>query len=506
MVRYLLHRVGLSLVVVATLGACGGGDELSAPAAYEAEVFVEAVRPPVTPSGSVAVGYPEEPDQWYPDVHAEPAAIDLAHLWGLPLYRIDDAGHLRPALAERASDVDVVDGWGVEIDLRPGTWSDGVPVSAADVVATIDALRADPARAPHLAGLTRAEVVNDDRVRLTFVEPVGRWPYLLAGGWSVLPAHVLATDGLEAFAGPPRVTAGPFRLEGYEAGRSVTFVAHEGSPDGAPALSGLDVAFVPDFETALGLLAAGELDAALGYLALNPVARAEDLPDMTAAAPLGGTSVSISWRASGSLGGPSAIDRRQAVRDAIDVAPQVQGLLGEIAEVSTSWQPTGPGPWGRDAPAPALGGISPTLLIPRWQEATGFTARSLQRDLRTLGGGAELVRLEPDVLVRSTQGDGSLVVRRDGPWPPMLGRITAGDREALVSAARRADLAPFRQHADVVEALALGFDEGHVLPLYRIGVAHVWRPSVTGMQPSSWPGLGFWNVARWRAVDGSRRG
>jgi hypothetical protein len=32
--------------------------------------------------------------------------------------------------------------------------------------------------------------------------------------------------------------------------------------------------------------------------------------------------------------------------------------------------------------------------------------------------------------------------------------------------------------------------------LFRMGVLHAWR-GIDGIRPSSWPGIGFWNVGDW---------
>lgn len=75
------------------------------------------------PTGVVRVAYPEEPSYWYPAVGEEPSSIDLAALWGLPLYRIDPHGQLRPALAESSEVRPGSEGmpWEVDVRLRSGS-------------------------------------------------------------------------------------------------------------------------------------------------------------------------------------------------------------------------------------------------------------------------------------------------------------------------------------------------------------------------------------------------
>ncbi|MBW3662279.1 MAG: hypothetical protein KY469_04190, partial [Actinobacteria bacterium] len=62
------------------------------------------------PAGSVSVAYPEEPAAWYPAFFDDPAAVDLAVLWGVPLFHLDEHGQLRPALARSWTEADDAEG------------------------------------------------------------------------------------------------------------------------------------------------------------------------------------------------------------------------------------------------------------------------------------------------------------------------------------------------------------------------------------------------------------
>lgn len=452
-------------------------------------------------AGVVRVAYPEEPLQWHPAAARadlrfpldHPAAVDLAALWGLPLYRIDLWGQLRPGLAESAR---VVPGepWAVEVRLRPGSWSDGRPVVAQDVVATLHELRsrADGGLDP----LVGAEEVDDRTVRLLFDRPYGRWPYLLAGGWSVLPAHVIGSGGIDRYAEEVPVSGGPFALARHEPGLRAVFTAHPGSPLGPPALDRIEVYFTPDYETSLGLLAERRVDVVLGYLGLNAVDRATDIDAVEAAAPLGGTWVSLLWR---------DVDRavRQAARESVEVQELIEGLLGEAGAPMTSLIPGVDGPWspaGGAGSAVALDGRNLTVLLAGEQEALGFSARVVQRELEAGGADVELARVDPDELPRPA--DGAVVVRRDTPRPSLLVRYgddVPPDVRGLLVAADRAG-------SPTAGTLAVAMDALHEvaveLPLYRVAVAHAWHRDLAGLAPSSWAGIGFWSVGEWSWPDG----
>lgn len=463
-------------------------------------------RPP-DPAGVVRVAYPEEPGVWHPALTSEPAAVDLAALWGLPLYRVDVAGDLEPALA---ADSRVLGGdpWAVEVTLRQGRWSDGRAVAAADVVATLQARRAADPRG-ELTPVVGAEVVGPRRVRLRFDRAYPRWAHLLAGGGGVLPAHVLREGGpprepdpgLGAYRDGVPVAGGRFRLSEHEPGLSATFEAHPSGPLGPPGLRRIRVLFTPSYETALGLLRDGRVDLVLGHLAVNPVARAARVADVRAEAPLGGTWVGLRWRGGGALGGPEGRAGRVRVRTGLDIRSVVEGLLGGIGEVAEATVPGLAGPWGgAGSPTPRGGLPRLTLLVPRWQEAPGLTARAVRHAIRQAGGDAVLARVEPDVLARvvTERGDGALVVHRDPPWPSLLTLAPPGAGPWLRRRLLAADAGPRRASPAMGRAQAALHADGHELPLYRIGVAHAWSRRLAGIRPSAWPGLAFWQAGDWR--------
>ena len=242
------------------------------------------------------------------------------------------------------------------------------------------------------------------------------------------------------------------------------------------------------------------MQVALGYLALNPVARAEAIDGVDAAAPVGGTWVALEWHAGGALGGASRTDTRRRVAAAIDLSQLRQGLLGTIGAEQTSVLPDVQiVPAGRGASD--LSGLAPpVIVVPKWEEATAYTGRALERELRAAGSGLDLYPLGTPEYVDAagTQQDGVLRILRTTPRPALV--TLAGSDRALMAAA---DAAPNRSEEVVTRALQAIQADASLVPLYRIGVTHAWR-GVAAIRPSSWPGLGFWNVADWtRVPDGT---
>jgi hypothetical protein len=254
---------------------------------------------------------------------------------------------------------------------------------------------------------------------------------------------------------------------------------------------------VPSYDVALGLLEKGRLDAALGYLAVGAVARAERL-GLEGNAPVGGTWVALRWSEDTEL---SAAERR-AVAAVVDVGEQVEGLgLGEVLEVPIL---SGGDPLELDVPEAAdvdeVATVSATLVIRADDEALALTGQLLEAQVRAREGRLELRRERtPDDLRVAREADASLVVRRDPPRPDLTREVPAPLREA----ARAADASPSVHDASVVEVLEAGAVEGWSLPLYRPPVAHVWRPGVVGIEASAWPGAGFTSIDRWRLEEAS---
>lgn len=485
------RRLVLVAVAVLSLAACAAPRAEVQPVDRAAvDLSAGAALPERVPAGVVRVAVPDGPASFLDLRGDDPVAADLAALWGLPLFRYDPAGQLVPALVEDWEIVADAGGWGVELHLRPGRWSDGSAVTAGDVVATLAALRDGP-RAAELAPLVEVGSVDEHRVRLRFDRPYARW-WALLDGVGVLPAAVLARDGLAAFDAGIPVAGGSFVLDEHVPGLRTSFTAHTDGPLGAPVLERVEVLIVPRYEAALGMLRRGDADVVLGYLALNGVDRAGRLDGVEAAAPVGGTTVALSWRPDGRMGGADALDRRRAVAAAIDVSQLVEGLLGPAGEPAASVVPGVDGPASRVAPGAGVEVGQPTVVLPRWAEAIAFTGRALQRDLRSAGGGLELIA-EPVpefVLAARASGDARLSALRTGPAPSFVGTTT--DRElALAGDAAGPGSVPFADAVTRSRADAL------VLPLYRIGVLHAWSSEVQRIRPSSWPGLAFWDAAAW---------
>lgn len=512
-----------SVAAVLVLAACQSAPEAAAPAGDGDDdagvgrggraVVEVAASPGPAPGGGIArVGVPAEPAGGLPVADLDVAGADLLALWGLPLYRVDAEGLLVPALVETA-DVSS-DGTRVRLSLRAGVWSDGREVTADDLAATVDAVRAHPRPADDLAWLEDVEVVDEVTVVLHLRGPTRRWPLLLEAT-GVLPAHVLEETGLEELGNPPAVVGGHFRPVDEQPGLRRRLEAHPEGPLGAPGPAGIEVVVVPSFDAALGLLGEGALDAVIGHLAVRAGLRVAELEReagfevtsdvLEVAAPVGGTQIALRVTGDGDLGEDAG--RRRALHRVVDVEQLVEGLgLGRLGG--------GPLPGrGRDrAPddvtadadddegeAP-LEGLDGALTVSNEQEALVATGRLLEAQVR---GAQGRLRVEgaptPEDVRRADDLDAALVVRRPTPtsW---LRDYLEGAAPGLVEAA---EASPSVHDPEGLAAWGRARELAVQLPLYEAPVAHVWHERLEGMEPSAQRGAGLAGAWRWRlATDG----
>jgi hypothetical protein len=491
-----------ALGLAVLLAACQPGLDAAAPAARDPSLPQVSIEQPAERSGGVArVAVPAQPAGGLPFDELDVAGADLLALWGLPLYRVDGSGLPRPALVQ-AVEVSA-DGMRVELDLRSGSWSDGEPVTGRDLAATVDEVRGLGDPGEQLAWLDEVEVDDADpsQVTLHLAQPTRRWPALLSST-GVLPAHVLADTPLEEWESPPPVVGGPFVPVASQAGLGWSFEAHAEGPLGPPALDGLEVLVVPIFDTAVGLLGRGELDAVVGHLAIRPHLRIELLEDderftvapaeLEVAAPHGGTQIVLRFSPEGVLGGPAQL--RRDVRAVADVRHLVEGLGAGIAVSEELPHATEP---DEDTPED-LAGMDAAMVASSEQEVPVEIARLLEAQVRGQEGS---LRVEgepsPHDVRRADDLDLSLVVRRTWNDPDLRPYLPSGELDRALAA----ESVPGRRDAAVEEAWLRAAEHAIEVPLVQARVTHVWHERLGGIEPSAWPGVGLASAYRWRLED-----
>lgn len=229
------------------------------------------------------------------------------------------------------------DGKEVTFRLRDGVrWQDGAPLTARDVVFTVERIR-DPrslARswAPAFEDLERVEAPDDLTVRATYREPFA--DVLDAWRFPVLPRHLVGADAdlsTDPFAKHP-IGCGPFRFVRFIPGREIVLEANPDYWDGRPGVDGLVLRVIGNDRTAFEALLRGDVD----ILGVPPDLYREALGS-TRAANLGTFSYYrlMVWYASWNLDGsnPFFVDPRvrRAMVLALDRERFVSRVLGGLA-------------------------------------------------------------------------------------------------------------------------------------------------------------------------------
>jgi peptide/nickel transport system substrate-binding protein len=252
--RRLRRHPSLALAAAAGLLASGCGSHDATPMSVE--------------RGTATIAFSREPTtflDWHASTNVDLAAADL--VFRRLARPAAEPGRFVPDLA--ASWSISSDGLELGVKLREGVrWEDGRPVSADDVVFSQERARAPGSSlASRKKSIVAVEARGPSEVAFRFSH---RSPENLdaALGGHVYPKHLLESVLAEDLASHPfahaPVGSGPFRLEQWEPGQSLTFAAREvvdqGSEVPVPRLGRLVARIFQDKAATYRELEAGKLD------------------------------------------------------------------------------------------------------------------------------------------------------------------------------------------------------------------------------------------------------
>ena len=153
--------------------------------------------------------------------------------------------------------------------LRDGVkWHDGVPFTAEDVKFTFSVWM-NPDIPYYLSGnvqgLNRVEVVDELTVKVYADQPIASFPALLAYNMNILPMHILKDYSAQELANPNEflrnpIGTGAFKFDSKQTGSYVRVVANEDYWGGKPYLDAVVFKVIPDIDTQLAQVQAGDLD------------------------------------------------------------------------------------------------------------------------------------------------------------------------------------------------------------------------------------------------------
>jgi len=247
----------LALIAALLVSACTGAAQPGASTAASAQGMSVA-------GGTVTIPIGADPtlNPWSPNAFVESLFINRAIFEGLTKPGKDLAP--APDLAE--SWTTAADGLSWTFKLRSGVkWSDGTPFSADDVGFTFN----DVVLKPDLGAQNRASyaavksvtVVDPNTVRFDLSRKFAALPSFLAYNAGILPKHVLSANPLTTTSfnkGVP-VSTGPFKVEKYTSGQSVSLVRNDYYFGPKPYLEKVVFTVVPDPNTQIAQALAGDI-------------------------------------------------------------------------------------------------------------------------------------------------------------------------------------------------------------------------------------------------------
>jgi len=158
------------------------------------------------------------------------ASAILGLVFDTLLQRDNETLELEPHLADSFEFSD--DHLAYTFHLREGvTFSDGQPLTAADVKFSFDTLKNPEVDAPHLRNyyqdVTDCEVVDDYTVRFTCSKPYFRH-LLMLGGFEILPKHIYGEGDFNTHPNNRNpVGSGPYAFEQWDTGQQIILTRNE---------------------------------------------------------------------------------------------------------------------------------------------------------------------------------------------------------------------------------------------------------------------------------------
>ena len=230
-----------------------------------------AARNSWTISGVLRSAISEEPNTLVRIFSNQASADDVTALLFEPFFRYDERERPVPALAMKfptpQNGLISKDGLRITFDLRPNArWSDGVPVTANDVIFTWHAIVDGNNPVVSTAGFDKIKTIiaeNPHRVTLVLKAPYSPLVYLFSeGSFPPLPEHILrgykTLNNITYDAAP--IGDGPFKLKQWLHGSDLIFVPNELYWRGPAHLRELDIKIIPNANTQLNALRTHEID------------------------------------------------------------------------------------------------------------------------------------------------------------------------------------------------------------------------------------------------------
>lgn len=252
--------VALSAALAVALGSCSSSSSTEQPSATPSDGAATSAAPSEPQSGgSLVFARTQSPTSL--DLHREITANNAFAIDKIfePLLAFDAEGEIEPWLASDYSASE--DGLVWTFTLREGvTFSDGSPLTPADVVYSLERHLEVGGPLPLGAPVTSVEAQGEDTVVITLSAPYTPFAAELAGfSNGILPADLGGADEETFFKDP--VGTGPFVVDEWTEGGDISFTANESYwQDGKPYLDEVVYRLVQDDNQLVAQLQSGQVD------------------------------------------------------------------------------------------------------------------------------------------------------------------------------------------------------------------------------------------------------
>lgn len=398
----------VGLLLLLTMGCGSATDDGSV-----APVVTSPVR-----GGTLVIGSKSDVQTWNEYLNADAPTMKILRRLYLPLARMDD--EVVPQLAESWTFSE--DGLALTFNLRQANWSDGTPITAADVRFTWEAQIDEAvgwASSANKRFIADVEVVDPQAVTFHFEQS---YPDMLAdaidGG--ILPAHIFREIPLADWKTHDwrtvDVVSGPFKLAEHTTGQQVRLVRNPAYHDAANVyLDEVVIRIVPDDSNLMQQLQSGDVDFVDG-IPQDAADRLADQSDLEVRGYRLATYDYIGWN-----GDRPPLDNprvRQALTMAIDRVELVDTLLFGYGQVANGPVPSSHpahdsdlAPWKADAVAArqqlheaGVESLRITLLTNAGNRIRSDAALRIQSQLAAVGVELEIRTVELGALRRQVAG------------------------------------------------------------------------------------------------------
>ena len=257
------------LLLTLVLAACGGGASTTPGGSGSGSSTADG---PLQEGGILRIGYTDPPDGINPFVGSNQVSYIIFQ-------------EMYPALVQYDADYKLTGDWATSwtvspdnrtytFSLRPGKWSDGVPLTAADAVWTFETVRkykkvSTGLMAGYIDGVASMEAPNDETLVVTYAKPKATALANLQP-FSILPKHVyeqhLGTGGKgldkwDMKAEGELVGGGPFTVKQYDEKGTTLLERNPGYYGPKPHLDAIGITVYQNPDAMVSAFKAGEIDA-----------------------------------------------------------------------------------------------------------------------------------------------------------------------------------------------------------------------------------------------------